>query len=164
MLACGPVFTRITPQNIGHRGMGYRHAQFPNVLWLSGVAGSGKSTISTTVSDSFRVIDQLGNSTGASDVNSGGNNQWGWSDDVRGPIEEKNTLVRLFQRQTCKNRQLTRRNARLAWSLSQTVRSTPAAAAKTKPATYADVSGPKGQPSTLIRCLGTAAVATGASW
>jgi hypothetical protein len=32
----------------------------PNVLWLSGVAGSGKSTISTTVSESFREIDRLG--------------------------------------------------------------------------------------------------------
>ncbi|KAF7341328.1 WD40 repeat-like protein [Mycena venus] len=31
-----------------------------NVLWLSGVAGSGKSTISTTVSESFREIDRLG--------------------------------------------------------------------------------------------------------
>ncbi|KAJ7912473.1 hypothetical protein B0H13DRAFT_1462306, partial [Mycena leptocephala] len=32
----------------------------PNFLWLSGVAGSGKSTISTTVSESFREIDRLG--------------------------------------------------------------------------------------------------------
>ncbi|KAJ7093772.1 WD40 repeat-like protein [Mycena epipterygia] len=31
-----------------------------NVLWLSGVAGSGKSTISTTVSESFRAVDRLG--------------------------------------------------------------------------------------------------------
>ncbi|KAJ7121444.1 WD40 repeat-like protein [Mycena epipterygia] len=30
-----------------------------NVLWLSGVAGSGKSTISTTVSESFRAVDRL---------------------------------------------------------------------------------------------------------
>jgi hypothetical protein len=31
-----------------------------NVLWLSGVAGSGKSTISTTVSLSFQGLDRLG--------------------------------------------------------------------------------------------------------
>ncbi|KAJ7095575.1 WD40-repeat-containing domain protein [Mycena epipterygia] len=31
-----------------------------NILWLSGVAGSGKSTISTTVSESFRALDRLG--------------------------------------------------------------------------------------------------------
>ncbi|KAJ7480975.1 hypothetical protein FB451DRAFT_1171549 [Mycena latifolia] len=31
-----------------------------NILWLSGVAGSGKSTISTTVSESFRAVDRLG--------------------------------------------------------------------------------------------------------
>ncbi|KAJ7083547.1 WD40 repeat-like protein [Mycena epipterygia] len=31
-----------------------------SVLWLSGVAGSGKSTISTTVSDSFRAVERLG--------------------------------------------------------------------------------------------------------
>ncbi|KAJ7121462.1 WD40 repeat-like protein [Mycena epipterygia] len=31
-----------------------------NVLWLSGVAGSGKSTISTTVSESVRTVDRLG--------------------------------------------------------------------------------------------------------
>ncbi|KAJ7665615.1 WD40 repeat-like protein [Mycena rosella] len=31
-----------------------------NILWLSGVAGSGKSTISTTVSESFRTLDRLG--------------------------------------------------------------------------------------------------------
>ncbi|KAJ7459975.1 hypothetical protein B0H11DRAFT_2242209 [Mycena galericulata] len=31
-----------------------------NILWLSGVAGSGKSTISTTIAESFRAIDRLG--------------------------------------------------------------------------------------------------------
>ncbi|KAJ7209403.1 hypothetical protein C8J57DRAFT_1484281 [Mycena rebaudengoi] len=31
-----------------------------NILWLSGVAGSGKSTISTTISESFRAVDRLG--------------------------------------------------------------------------------------------------------
>ncbi|KAJ7688866.1 WD40-repeat-containing domain protein [Mycena rosella] len=31
-----------------------------NILWLSGVAGSGKSTISTTISESFRALDRLG--------------------------------------------------------------------------------------------------------
>ncbi|KAJ7697158.1 hypothetical protein B0H17DRAFT_1130472 [Mycena rosella] len=31
-----------------------------NILWLSGVAGSGKSTISTTVSESLRELDRLG--------------------------------------------------------------------------------------------------------
>ncbi|KAJ7107903.1 WD40-repeat-containing domain protein [Mycena epipterygia] len=31
-----------------------------NVLWLSGVAGSGKSSISTTISESFRAVDRLG--------------------------------------------------------------------------------------------------------
>ncbi|KAJ7121465.1 WD40 repeat-like protein [Mycena epipterygia] len=31
-----------------------------NVLWLSGVAGSGKSTVSTTVSESFWPVDRLG--------------------------------------------------------------------------------------------------------
>ncbi|KAJ7107835.1 hypothetical protein C8R44DRAFT_986937 [Mycena epipterygia] len=31
-----------------------------NVFWLSGVAGSGKSTISTTVSESFRGLERLG--------------------------------------------------------------------------------------------------------
>ncbi|KAJ7686939.1 WD40 repeat-like protein [Mycena rosella] len=31
-----------------------------NILWFSGVAGSGKSTISTTVSQSFRELDRLG--------------------------------------------------------------------------------------------------------
>ncbi|KAJ6627753.1 WD40-repeat-containing domain protein, partial [Mycena sp. CBHHK59/15] len=31
-----------------------------NVLWLSGVAGSGKSTISTTIAESFRALHRLG--------------------------------------------------------------------------------------------------------
>ncbi|KAJ7611212.1 hypothetical protein FB45DRAFT_1065901 [Roridomyces roridus] len=31
-----------------------------NVLWLSGVAGCGKSTISTTISERFRALDRLG--------------------------------------------------------------------------------------------------------
>ncbi|KAJ7144036.1 hypothetical protein C8R44DRAFT_725026 [Mycena epipterygia] len=31
-----------------------------NILWLSGVAGSGKSTISTTVSESLRGVERLG--------------------------------------------------------------------------------------------------------
>jgi hypothetical protein len=31
-----------------------------NVLWLSGVAGSGKSTISTTISESLRGVERLG--------------------------------------------------------------------------------------------------------
>ncbi|KAJ6627729.1 WD40 repeat-like protein [Mycena sp. CBHHK59/15] len=31
-----------------------------NVLWLSGVAGSGKSTISTTIAESFRALQRLG--------------------------------------------------------------------------------------------------------
>ncbi|KAJ6565680.1 quinon protein alcohol dehydrogenase-like superfamily [Mycena sp. CBHHK59/15] len=31
-----------------------------NILWLSGVAGSGKSTISTTVAESFRTLNRLG--------------------------------------------------------------------------------------------------------
>ncbi|KAJ7735403.1 WD40 repeat-like protein [Mycena maculata] len=32
----------------------------PNVLWLNGVAGAGKSTISTTVSETFRSMERLG--------------------------------------------------------------------------------------------------------
>ncbi|KAJ6549375.1 hypothetical protein DFH09DRAFT_988954, partial [Mycena vulgaris] len=31
-----------------------------NILWLCGVAGSGKSTISTTISETFRGLDRLG--------------------------------------------------------------------------------------------------------
>ncbi|KAJ7449200.1 hypothetical protein FB451DRAFT_1287823 [Mycena latifolia] len=31
-----------------------------NVLWLSGVAGTGKSTISTTISETFRAVQRLG--------------------------------------------------------------------------------------------------------
>ncbi|KAJ6568883.1 WD40 repeat-like protein, partial [Mycena capillaripes] len=31
-----------------------------NILWLSGVAGSGKSTISTTISESLRAVERLG--------------------------------------------------------------------------------------------------------
>jgi hypothetical protein len=66
--------------------------------------------------------------------------------------QEHKHISQIVSKVDMEKRKLAVRNAKSAWS---TARATPTAATKIKRATYDDVSGPKGQPRTLIRRLGT---------